>query len=157
MKLISILFLLAFPASAAAPAAEMRSVAAAQVNVRSGPGGGYDVVWRAVKFYPLEVLDREGAWVRVGDYENEEGWVHGALLSEAPSLVVISRRANVRSGPGPDHEVVWEVEKEFPMKVLDASGSWYHVTDDDGLEGWIHKSVTWGYSANTELNAAGAD
>jgi SH3-like domain-containing protein len=157
MKTISILFLLAFPASAAAPGAEMRSVAAEQVNVRSGPGGSYDVVWRAVKLYPLEVLDREGAWVRVSDYENEEGWVHGSLLAETPSVVVVSRKANVREGPGPDRAVVWEVDKEFPMKVLDTSGSWYHVTDDDGLEGWIHKSVTWGYSDNTEINAAGAD
>ncbi len=157
MKMIALLFLLAFPASAAAPDAEMRSVAAAQVNVRSGPGAGYDVIWRAVKLYPLEVLGREGAWVRVSDYEKEEGWVHGALLAETPSVVVVSRKANVREGPGPEHAVAWEVEREFAMKVLDASGNWYHVTDDDGLEGWLHKSVTWGYSANTELNAAGAD
>lgn len=157
MKLISMLFLLAFPASAAAPSPEMLSVASEQVNVRSGPGADYDVVWRAVKLYPLEVLDREGSWVRVSDYENEEGWVHGALLAETPSVIVISRKANVREGPGAGRAVVWEVEKEFTMKVLDVSGSWYHVTDEDGLEGWIHKSVTWGYSANTELNAAGAD
>ncbi len=153
-KIPGFLLLLALPSFAAAPSSEMMSVAARQANVRSGPGAGHEVVWRAVRFYPLEVLDREGAWVRVSDYEKDEGWVHGSVLTKTPAVVVVARKANIREGAGAGFPVRWEVDKEYPLKVVSADGAWLEVTDEDGLDGWIHKSVTWGYSPAAELEHA---
>ena len=150
MKTILFLLLaLVFPAQAFA--AEMFSVASRQANVRSGPGVGYAVVWRAVRYYPLQVLDSDGGWVKVSDYAYDEGWISRSLLSDVPAIVVVSEKANVREGPGLEHEVVWEVDKEYTLKVLEVDGNWYRVTDGDGLSGWIHKSVTWGFAGNSEL------
>jgi len=143
------LILLVFPAQAFS--ADMLSVAARQVNVRSGPGSGYEVVWRAVRHYPLQVLDSDGAWVRVSDYAHDEGWIYRSLLSEVPAVVVVTEKANVREGPGLEYDATWEVEKEYPLRVLEVEGNWYKVTDNDGLTGWLHKSVTWGFSGNSEL------
>jgi SH3-like domain-containing protein len=49
--------------------------------------------------------------------------------------------ANVRSGPGENTDVLWEVEKYYPLNVIKKSGQWYHFRDFEGDEGWIHKSL----------------
>ena len=131
-------------------AAEMLSVSAGQANVRSGPGAGYEVVWRAARYYPLEILDSDGAWVMVSDCENEEGWISSSLLAAVPAVVVVSEKANVREGPGLDYEVLWEVDKQYSLKVLGSEGNWYKVSDGGELAGWVHKTVTWGF-ADAEL------
>ncbi len=151
-----LLFFIALALPAQAYTAEMLSVSAQQANVRSGPGAGYEVVWRAARFYPLQILDSQGAWIMVSDYENAEGWINRSLLAAVPAVVVISKKANVREGPGAGYDVAWIVEKESSLKVLEADGNWYKVTDEDGLEGWISKSVTWGFGPEPELEEAEA-
>lgn len=130
---------------ARAMAENMLSVTAEQVNVRSGPGAEYDVVWAAARYYPLEVLDRDGNWLQVSDYENEEGWIYRSLLAAVPAVVVVSKKANVREGPGLEHETLWVLDKEYSLKVLEAEGAWLKVSDGGEVSGWIHKSVTWGF------------
>jgi SH3-like domain-containing protein len=49
--------------------------------------------------------------------------------------------ANVRSGPGKHTDILWEVEKYYPLNVFKKSGQWYHFRDFEGDEGWIHKSL----------------
>ena len=49
--------------------------------------------------------------------------------------------ANVRSRPGKNSDILWEVEKYHPLNVFKTSGQWYHFRDFEGDEGWIHKSL----------------
>lgn len=154
----TILFLLAFilPVQTFASGtpdgeSQMRSVSSERANVRSGPGADHEVAWEAGRFYPLEVLGREGAWVRVSDYEKEEGWIHSSLLANAPAVVVVTKMANIREGAGMDYEVSWRAEKECSMKVLETDGNWYKVSDGEEALGWIHGSVVWGFSGSVAL------
>ncbi|OIO03257.1 MAG: hypothetical protein AUJ51_04655 [Elusimicrobia bacterium CG1_02_56_21] len=141
------IFILAFMLPMQAFAAEdMLSVAAQRANVRSGPGTDFDILWEASKLYPLEVVERKGNWVMVSDYERDEGWIYKTLLSNTPTIVVVTQKANIRQGPGTEYESAWVVDKEYSLKVLDTSGDWLKITDEDGLSGWIHKSVTWGFT-----------
>lgn len=153
----NIILLLALAIATPVAAADMMSVSAEQANIRSGPGGDFEVVWAVGRYYPLEVLDREGNWVRVGDYENEEGWIYKSLLSKAPAVVIVTRKANIRSGPGMEHAVAWVADKECSLKVLDMRGEWYQVSAGEEPLGWLHKDVTWGFSGNSELEASGAE
>jgi len=127
-------------------AEKMLSVAAEQANVRSGPGAEYDVVWAAARYYPLEVLDRDGNWLQVSDHENDDGWIYGSLLAAVPTVVVITKKANVREGPGIDYESLWVLDKDYSLKVLVVEGDWIKVTDGGEVTGWIHKSVAWGFT-----------
>ena len=151
------ILLLALALATPAAAADMMSVSAEQANIRSGPGADFEVVWAAGRYYPLEVLDREGNWIRVGDYENEEGWIYKSLLSKAPAVVIVTRKANIRSGPGMEYAVAWVADKECSLKVLDMRGEWYQVSDGEETLGWLHRDVTWGFSGNSELEESGAD
>lgn len=149
MKAIILAIAIMFPTRAFA--ADMLSVAARQVNVRSGPGSEYTVVWQAVRYYPLQVIDTDGSWIMVSDYGNDEGWIYKSLLSETPAVVVVSENANIREGPGMDYEALWVAEKEYSLKVIDTEGDWYKVSNGGAPLGWIHKSVTWGFSVRPQL------
>ncbi|VFQ44082.1 SH3 domain-containing protein [Desulfoluna butyratoxydans] len=72
-----------------------------------------------------------------------------AVLLAAPALCAAAQRvsvsvesANVRTGPGTEHEIVWKgVEKHYPLLVLDQAGSWYYVKDFESDTGWIFKKL----------------
>lgn len=51
---------------------------------------------------------------------------------------VIKDGVNIRSGPGTDQEILWEVFKGFPLKVIRKQNSWTEVMDFEGDTGWIY-------------------
>lgn len=61
--------------------------------------------------------------------------------ASAERLAVAVSVANIRSGPGENHEILWEAEKYYPIDVVQTSGEWYHFRDFEGDKGWIHKSL----------------
>ncbi len=48
---------------------------------------------------------------------------------------------NIRSGPGTNFDILWKVERYYPIHVLEKSGVWYQFTDYEGDRGWIHNSL----------------
>ncbi len=62
--------------------------------------------------------------------------------AEAASRLAVSAEvANTRSGPGTDHEQLWQMELYTPVKVLDSQDSWYFFEDFEGTRGWIYKDL----------------
>lgn len=45
---------------------------------------------------------------------------------------------NIRSGPDTKQEILWEVFKDFPLKVLKYENRWAHVVDFEGDKGWVY-------------------
>jgi SH3-like domain-containing protein len=60
-----------------------------------------------------------------------------ATTALAERLSVAVPIANVRSGPGDNHELLWKVEKYHPLEIVKKSGSWYQFKDFEGDSGWI--------------------
>lgn len=46
--------------------------------------------------------------------------------------------ANVRGGPGTGHPVLWQVERFFPVAVLQRRDGWCYCSDYQGDRGWLH-------------------
>ena len=67
------------------------------------------------------------------------------MLCTAPALAerltVGSEIANIRSGPGTKYDILWNVEKNHPLFILEKSGNWYRFRDFEGDEGWVHNSL----------------
>jgi SH3-like domain-containing protein len=61
--------------------------------------------------------------------------------AQSQRMAVASEVANIRSGPGTDSEVLWQVERYYPLLVIEKKGPWYRFKDVDGHQGWIHKSL----------------
>ena len=59
----------------------------------------------------------------------------------AERLAVAVSVANVRSGPGRNYDILWEIEKYHPLNVIQKSGQWYRFQDFEGDEGWIYKPL----------------
>ena len=56
--------------------------------------------------------------------------------------IVSVKRANLRTGPGLEHQVLDRVALGTVLVELESASSWYKVRMVDGRAGWIHKSVT---------------
>jgi len=49
-------------------------------NVRSGPGTGYDIVFKTEAGIPFKVLKKEGSWLNVLHRDGDRGWIHKSLV-----------------------------------------------------------------------------
>ena len=65
----------------------------------------------------------------------------GAGLAHAERLAVSASVANVRSGPGTQHGIIWKIEKYHPVFIINKSDPWYQFKDFEGDQGWVHKSL----------------
>lgn len=61
--------------------------------------------------------------------------------ASAERLSVVVDKANVRSGPGKNYEVLWSVGKYYPVDIIKASGDWRQIRDFEDDVGWIHQSL----------------
>lgn len=64
-----------------------------------------------------------------------------AAEASAKRLAVGVEKANVRSGPGTKHDILWSVGKYYPFDVLKKSGRWYKIRDFEGDVGWMYGSL----------------
>jgi SH3-like domain-containing protein len=139
-----LVFLLALGAGSA-QAFTMVSVNANNVNMRSGPDDKYAVLWELGTGYPLKVLEEHGNWVKVEDFEGDVGWIYKTLVDREPHLIVKKRRVNMRSGPGDNYRVVGKANYGVVFKTLEVKGGWARVKHENGLVGWISRSLLWGW------------
>ena len=57
---------------------------------------------------------------------------------------VEGERINIREGPGTDHRIVGQLEKDTLVRVIGRRGDWYMVSRGQAQGGnvaWIHKSL----------------
>lgn len=123
--------------------AQRVAVSVPKANIRSGPGTQYDILWNCEKYYPLEVLRKNGEWYRFKDFENDEGWVHSSIVDNTRSVITKNKKTNVRSGPGTQFKIVFTVEKGVPFKVIEKKGQWLNIQHADGDQGWIYGPLVW--------------
>ena len=137
---ISIVLLIIFSSIAIA---ERLTATSSIVNIRSGPGTKYDILWKVGKYHPILVLKKSGNWYRFRDFEGDKGWIHKSLVRKIPSVITNKENCNVRSGPGTKYKILFATEKGVPFKTLKRKGNWIYVQHADGDKGWIHKSLIW--------------
>lgn len=56
-------------------------------------------------------------------------------------ISVDSKIANLRSGPGTENQVLWQVERFHPLIIVEKKGVWCRVKDFEGDTAWLHKSL----------------
>ena len=123
--------------------AERLAISANVANVRSGPGTGYDILWKVEKYYPIFVLEKSKAWYHFRDFEGDKGWVHKSLVGKIETIITKTEISNIRSGPGTNYKISFKVGKGIPFKILNRKGNWIHIQHADGDKGWIHASLVW--------------
>jgi SH3-like domain-containing protein len=56
-------------------------------------------------------------------------------------MSVRSNTANIRSGPGLKETTLWQVEKYYPVVIIEKKGEWRRIKDFEGDQGWVHIST----------------
>ena len=137
-------------------------VITADANLRSGPGTDYDVVTSLTKGTELKRTGvAENGWNRV-EYDGKEVYIHGNLVEEkteaqeseetennsedessesgvtaAEGTVTVTTGANIRSGPGTDHDILGTAGVGTELKMTGKTDdNWYQV-EFDGKTGYI--------------------
>jgi SH3-like domain-containing protein len=64
-----------------------------------------------------------------------------AQVALAERLAITAGTANIRSGPGVTHGILWKVQQNYPFDVIDKNGAWYRFRDFEGDLGWVHNSL----------------
>ncbi len=67
--------------------------------------------------------------------------VLNAATAVAERLAVTATIANIRSGPGSKYDILWKVEKYYPIFVIEKKGEWYHFKDFEDDKGWVYKKL----------------
>ncbi len=147
MKIIRIflLGLLAFLFTVSVAHSKMMAINGTKVNLRSGPGQNYSVIWELGRGFPLRVLSSKGNWIKVQDYENDTGWVHKKFLDRKAHLIVKKKRVNIRSGPGTRFRIVGKANYGVVFRTLERKKGWVKVKHENGLTGWVLRSLLWGW------------
>jgi SH3-like domain-containing protein len=123
-------------------AADFVSIGKDGVNLRSGPDTKYASLYELPAGYPLKVLEKKGEWLKVGDFENDQGWVFSPLVTKDQYVIVTVTEGNARSGPGTEFDKVGSVVKEVILKKVNQKGEWIQF-EHPQLKGWIHKKLVW--------------
>jgi len=59
----------------------------------------------------------------------------------AERKAIATNRANIRSGPGTTYEILWQVERYYPIEVIRTVGQWYKFKDFEGDIGWVKNTI----------------
>jgi len=141
---IGLLTLALFLTSTALCLANHVSVKGENVNVRTGPSKKKPVYMELAKGYPLVIVGRKGDWVKVRDYEGDNGWVHSSLVEKGKTLIVNAiTKINMRAGPSTRNRIIAEVYRGVVLTKLGRKGRWIKVKHDEGMVGWIYKPLLW--------------
>ncbi len=126
-------------------ARDMVSVARPEINMRAGPGTRHPTLWTLAQGYPLEVLQTQGNWLKVRDFENDAGWVYRPLVNKKAYVIVKSRTANVRQAPNLRARVLGKAGYGDVLRQLERRSGWVKVQHHAGTTGWIARQLLWGH------------
>jgi len=96
----------------------MVSIVKDYVNMRTGPGTRYKILWVLGKGCPLKVVGSKGNWYRVKDFGGDTGWIYKPLTSRTPHVVVKKEIVNIRSLPGSRNSLWPRLTKALCLKPL---------------------------------------
>ena len=137
--------LLACAAFGVACAQTLVSVKAGAANLRTAPGRGGQVLWRLDRGYPLEVLERRGGWLKVRDFEGEQGWIAAGVTGPTRHHVVRSRTAKLRAGPGDGYPIVGSAVYGQVFTTEFRGENWVRVRIAPRQPAWIARDLVWGW------------
>lgn len=126
------------------PVPRFVSLAADEVNVRTGPGKRYPVGWIYVRQgLPMMVIDEYEDWRRVMDSDGAVGWVHKVLLSGRRTALVSGATRPLFHEPDPTSQLVLLAEPEVQGTLLSCKPAWCQL-EIDGRRGWMQRAHIFG-------------
>ena len=127
------------------PLPRFASLAAREVNVRTGPSFDHPIRWVYSRpGLPVRIVEESDVWRRIEDPDGETGWAHSSLLSVQRMVLVRSGQVqDLRRSADEDGRVVARLEPGVIAALQGCSGDWCRVEVADE-RGWLPRSAIWG-------------
>ena len=127
------------------PLPRFASLAAPEVNVRTGPSTDHPVRWVYSRLkLPVRIVEEYDVWRRIEDPDGETGWTHSSLLSQRRTVLVKgSGIQEMRRSPAVDGRVVARVEPGVLGELVECADDWCRIEVADE-RGWLPRAVLWG-------------
>ena len=120
------------------------------VNMRSGPGSRYPVLWTYKRReLPVRIEREFDVWRLVEDMDGIKGWVHQATLTGRRSFVITGSEPRTMRSEASDSASAVAVLKPGVVgriKSCDANAAWCQVQVGD-YRGWLARADFWGSDA----------
>lgn len=125
-------------------AIDFRSVGPAAVILYDAPSLKARRLFILNQGYPVELLVTLEGWYKVRDAAGGLAWVEAKDLSTRKMVMVKVAHADVRKAPEESAPVVFRVDQDVLLEVLDVVDNWAHVKHSDGADGYIRITQVWG-------------
>ena len=134
--------------SIAAHATEYASLKYNEVNMRTGPGDRFPVLWvYQEKNFPVEVLDSFEIWRQIREKDGTVGWVHQNMLKKTRYVIVENEGALLKKN-NPESPTVAVVQPGVIAKLEECpQGDYCQIVVADEMhtkKGWFPRSALWG-------------
>lgn len=112
-----------------------------EVNVRSGPGNQYPILWIYVRAgYPVQLLAKYDNYYKLRDVEGEEGWVYMGMVSKRlTGLVGGKEPLSLYKKPEPDARVVARLSPGVIVELDECENGFCRV-EVEGYKGYVAKA-----------------
>ena len=129
------------------PLPRFASLAASEVNVRTGPSIDHPIRWVYRRAgLPVRIVEESEVWRRVEDPDGETGWAHASLLAVQRTVLVVGPGIQeLRRSAAADGRVVARLEPGVVGEFGGCENGWCRV-EVAGERGWLPQDVLWGVS-----------
>ena len=115
-----------------------------EVNLRTGPGLRYPIVWVVKKEgLPVEVIREYDVWRQVRDHDGAEGWVHQSMLSGKRAVVVTGQVRPVFKSADAASNVIVKLEPGVVAELETCRNELCKISVAQ-FEGWLERQNLWG-------------
>jgi len=139
-----LLGMLLLAASAAAPALEFRAVAVDAAVLYDAPSNQAQKLFILSRYYPVEIIVTLDKWMKVRDASGALAWVESSQLSTQRTVLVTAAEAEVHTQPDATAPVVFKVQRDVALDLVEITGAWVKVKHRDGQIGFISDKDVWG-------------
>ena len=128
----------------AAWAVEFRSVAVDAAVLYDAPSTKARKLYILGRDYPVEVLVLLEGWTKVRDAAGDLAWIEAKQLAERRMLIVRVPRAEVRQAASESADIVFLVEQDGLLELIEMDGNYARVRHADGPTGYVRVTQVWG-------------
>ena len=134
--------------SLTAQAAEYASFKYDEVNLRTGPGERFPILWvYQEKNFPVEVIDSFETWRQIREKDGTLGWVHQNMLKKT-RYVLVEKEGNLLKKNEAVSPVLAIVQPGVIARLEECpAGNYCKITVSDETntkKGWFPRSSLWG-------------
>lgn len=118
------------------------SLKKAEVNVRSGPGNQYPILWVYTRAgYPVQLLARYDNYYKLRDVEGEEGWAYVGMISAKKTALVGGKEpVKLLRRAVPDAVATARLAPGVVVELDECDESRFCKVESGGYTGWVMKN-----------------